>query len=243
MKNNTSPMRPISSFISAHLIRRTSPVKTAWWRELRLNPPAYDPERSRRLVRRVTTPPIKKLPSLFIASGGHDFSSSGSPVSALESYATAHAPAAAAAHQPRTSCIPAARARRVLHAVTSRRTRAALRLDVSPSRERGYTSMVARRRMPSASNAPQGLSSPPSLPVASEDGHIFCCGLAFLSDAKLYSRRAPSSFWFPRHRRRHYAASHAHSTTTHILAPSPMSSADYLESTALEPRGSKDKKK
>ncbi|KAJ7467962.1 hypothetical protein FB451DRAFT_386270 [Mycena latifolia] len=85
MDNTTSPMRPISPFISAHLIRRTSPVKTARWTELRLNPPAYDPEHSRRLVRRVTTPPIKKLPSLFIVSGGPEFSSSESPVSVLES--------------------------------------------------------------------------------------------------------------------------------------------------------------
>ncbi|KAJ7482575.1 hypothetical protein FB451DRAFT_1393908 [Mycena latifolia] len=75
MDNTTSPMRPISLFISAHLIRCTSPVKTARWTELRLNPPAYDPERSRRLVRQVTTPPIKKLPSLFIVSGGPEFSS------------------------------------------------------------------------------------------------------------------------------------------------------------------------
>ncbi|KAJ7443453.1 hypothetical protein FB451DRAFT_1437466 [Mycena latifolia] len=34
--------------------------------------------------------------------------------------------------------------------------------------------------------------------------------------------------------RRNSAASHAHSTTTHILAPSAMSSTDYLEPTALE---------
>ncbi|KAJ7135979.1 hypothetical protein C8R44DRAFT_952537 [Mycena epipterygia] len=44
-------------------------MKTTRWRDLRLNPPLYDGDRSSRLVRRVTAaPPIKKLPSLLIVS-------------------------------------------------------------------------------------------------------------------------------------------------------------------------------
>ncbi|KAJ7699004.1 hypothetical protein B0H17DRAFT_1196592 [Mycena rosella] len=62
----SSPKRPVTPFvITAHLVRRVSPVKAAQLAARQAlyytNPPVYDAERSRRLVRRVTTAPLKKV--------------------------------------------------------------------------------------------------------------------------------------------------------------------------------------
>ncbi|KAJ7443424.1 hypothetical protein FB451DRAFT_1413629 [Mycena latifolia] len=119
------------------------------------------------------------------------------------------------------------RTRRVLRA----RTRAALRLDFSRSREWGYAARVARRggvkRVPVTVLA--AAAAPPTPPCRAK--------MVLLLLRAGDSHPAPPSFCFPCHLygkpSRNSAASHAHSTTRHILAPSAMNSTDYLERTAL----------